>query len=257
MNYCRKDSFITHRAFCDALAEESARLSAATNSILGPNPNNNTTTTTATQHFHFEPQNRLSPPPLLPFSYHSHFRNPWGPPPHNPNPNSHTQQNQLLVHIKHEDETLHNIPLSSPLLYQDHKIPTMTSSPFGNDNLHVTIGPPPPLSATALLQKAAMMGGTMDHVGSTMAHLDMHAASSAWAAQRSTDGFTRDFLGLTGDQCNGGGDGGDDSGNGNMKELFSFTGGVTKFPAYDHDRNSMLRPRGFEFTETYSDWGNC
>jgi len=25
---CRKDSFITHRAFCDALAEESARLTA-------------------------------------------------------------------------------------------------------------------------------------------------------------------------------------------------------------------------------------
>ncbi|CAO2181558.1 unnamed protein product [Urochloa humidicola] len=40
--FCRRDSFITHRAFCDALAEETARLSAAsasnTMSMLPPAP---------------------------------------------------------------------------------------------------------------------------------------------------------------------------------------------------------------------------
>lgn len=36
----RKDSFITHRAFCDALAEESARiLSTSSSNLTNPNPN--------------------------------------------------------------------------------------------------------------------------------------------------------------------------------------------------------------------------
>ncbi|KAL1349520.1 hypothetical protein HN51_026034 [Arachis hypogaea] len=42
--FSRRDSFITHRAFCDALAEETARVNAASsinNSTLGANNNNN------------------------------------------------------------------------------------------------------------------------------------------------------------------------------------------------------------------------
>lgn len=36
---CRRDSFITHRAFCDALAEESAKAQTLGSSQLGnPNP---------------------------------------------------------------------------------------------------------------------------------------------------------------------------------------------------------------------------
>ncbi|KAI3449686.1 hypothetical protein Pfo_006351 [Paulownia fortunei] len=235
--FSRKDSFITHRAFCDALAEESARLSAATNSILAPNPNNITTT----QPFHFNPQNLPPPPSLLPFSsHHRDFRHPWDPPPQSHNPNS-------QVHIKHE--ALH-IPVSSPL-YQDRR--SLMTSPLGNLQVSTSL---PPLSATALLQKAASVGA-VGHVSSTMAHLDMHVAS-AW---QKSDRFTRDFLGLTGDQCGSGGGGGvgssgGGSGNGNVSELLSFTGAL-KFPAYDRDHNSLLKHHGFGFTETCSGWGNC
>ncbi|KAL7112997.1 hypothetical protein ACP275_04G035500 [Erythranthe tilingii] len=234
--FSRKDSFITHRAFCDALAEESARISAATNSIFPPNPN-----TTTQQYFHFEPQN-LHPPPLPPplhqFShYNSHISNQWGPP---------LPQNRLLVHIKHEDHedtdiinntttNNNNMPLISSPLYQNRSQMMMTSVPFGD--LHATTSGLPPLSATALLQKAATMGGgAMGQVSSTMAHLDMHvaAASSQWRKRSTgnTDGFTRDFLGLTaGDQCTSTTTA--SGGAGNMRELLSYTA------AYDH--NSALK----------------
>lgn len=234
--FSRKDSFITHRAFCDALAEESARLSAATNSIMPPNPN------FTTQPYLFNSQNLLAPPTVLPFSSHNrHFRNQWE---QNPNPNLSHAENQ--VHIKHE--SLH-IPLSSPL-YQDRSLIT---SPFGDFQVSTAL---PPLSATALLQKAATMGASVGgHVGSTMAHLDMHAAS-AW--QKTSDGLTRDFLGLTGEQCgnDGGGSSGGVGGNGNVRELLPFTGAV-KFSAYDRDHNSLLKHHGFGFTETCSGWSNC
>ncbi|KAL8548172.1 hypothetical protein ACS0TY_007480 [Phlomoides rotata] len=222
--FSRKDSFITHRAFCDALAEESARLSAVTNSLLPPNPN---TTATTTQPFHFTTQDLSTPPPLLPFSVR--FQNPWTPP-----------ENHNQVNIK--NETLH-IPISSSPLYQDG---TLMTPPFGNLHVSTTL---PPLSATALLQKAATMGAATGHTESTMVHLDMHAAS-AW--HKSSDGLTRDFLGLTGDQ---GGSGGS-SGDGMVRELLPFTGGV-KFPAYDRDHNYVFKHQGFGFTETCSGWSNC
>ena len=41
VDLCRRDSFITHRAFCDALAEESARNHRPPNPINGNNNNNN------------------------------------------------------------------------------------------------------------------------------------------------------------------------------------------------------------------------
>ncbi|KAL0459486.1 UNVERIFIED_CONTAM: protein indeterminate-domain 12 [Sesamum latifolium] len=175
--FSRKDSFITHRAFCDALAEESARLSAATKSIFlptlitSPPPPPNPSISTPRRR-----RRRRSP-----FSHHRHafLRNPLDPPPQNLDPDSHSE-NQ--AHIKHE--ALHIIPTSSPLLYQDF-------SPLCR-NLHLSTTQLPPLSATALLQKAASLGA-VGHAGSTMAHLDMHVAS-AWQ-KSSDDRFTRTFLG--------------------------------------------------------------
>ncbi|XP_045804609.1 zinc finger protein MAGPIE-like [Trifolium pratense] len=38
--FSRRDSFVTHRAFCDALAEETARINGSTNSLLGMGGNN-------------------------------------------------------------------------------------------------------------------------------------------------------------------------------------------------------------------------
>ncbi|KAK4441643.1 protein indeterminate-domain 12 [Sesamum alatum] len=227
--FSRKDSFITHRAFCDALAEESARLSAATHSIFA---NNN-----ANPHsFHFNPHYPLPPPrppppSFLPFSSHNrHFPNPWDPP-QNPNPTSHPQDQ--LVHIKHE--ALH-IPISSsssPPLYQERTL-MMTSPALGSAAL-------PPLSATALLQKAAAVGH-VGHVSSTMAQLDM-----AW---QKNDRFTRDFLGLAGEQCGGGGGSGG-NGNNNVREVLHFS-------RYEDEESLLKHQQGFGYGETCTEtWGNC
>ncbi|KAL2556786.1 Protein indeterminate-domain 12 [Forsythia ovata] len=264
--FSRKDSFITHRAFCDALAEESTRISA--NSILtaaaevAPPPTNPNG-----QHYHLRQQSP-PPPPLYHFSsqqlhlqnppFHTPL-NPWNPP-QNPKPS----QNQL--HIK--PETTHIPMISSPFYQEFHK--NLMASPFRNVQVSAqseasTTASVAPLSATALLQKAATVGAhSIGHVNSTMTQLDMgtigHVTTtraeppeylafvagnlSTW---QKCDGLTRDFLGLTGDQCGGGGGA---NGNGNGTDLLSFTGGV-EFSTYDHDQ-SLLKHQAFEFAEPYN-----
>ncbi|KAI6684275.1 hypothetical protein NL676_030188 [Syzygium grande] len=56
--FSRKDSFVTHRAFCDALAEESARLSASQLTTSDPN--------VPLHHQHLHPPPALFPLPLPP-----------------------------------------------------------------------------------------------------------------------------------------------------------------------------------------------
>ncbi|XP_057507630.1 protein indeterminate-domain 12-like [Actinidia eriantha] len=235
--FSRKDSFVTHRAFCDALAEESARLSA--------NQFGNTTTTTTTTNptpntnFHLHPPHyHHQPPPLFPFQnpqqIHISLNHPWDPPPQNPNPS--LTQNQLTHHIK--PETIH-LPLPSPQL---------SSSPFFQT--------PPPnsamsshLSATALLQKAATVGAqSVGHLASTMTGVSPEYLGFASTWQKS-DYLTRDFLGLTGDQCGGGGGSGGGDANVNMRNMLTFTGGVD-FPttAYERD-HTLLKAQGFGFAE--------
>ncbi|CAK9136176.1 unnamed protein product [Ilex paraguariensis] len=273
--FSRKDSFITHRAFCDALAEESARLSA--NSTL-------TTITNPTgQTFHLQPQTPFS---VFPFTtqhqqeeHHHHFpnpqthislNNPWDHSPQNPNPNP----NQ--VHIK--PETIH-LPMSLPF-YQDPPQSTLKSlmtSPF--QNLHVSTQPTsntattPHLSATALLQKAATLGAqTVGQVPSTATQLDIstmgHLSTRIsqeylsftpenFVTWQKSDRLTRDFLGLTGDHQRGGGGNGNVDVNVNVRNLLSFTGDV-EFPTYDRD-HSLLKHQSFGFTEPAASetWGNC
>ncbi|XP_073049046.1 protein indeterminate-domain 12-like [Primulina eburnea] len=182
--FSRKDGFITHRAFCDALAQESARLSAAT--LPPPSPNNALPFRNLD---HYETP--LPHPPLLPLaSHHCHNipLNSWDPPPHNP---------ESTHFIK--PETLY-IPFSFSTLYQEQNVMT---SPL--ENLHVSFSGS--LSATALLQKAATMSVAEGHTGSNMAHLDMmhmHHAGTAPGIWKNSDNTTRDFLGLKEDQCGGG-----------------------------------------------------
>ncbi|XP_050365575.1 protein indeterminate-domain 12 [Argentina anserina] len=142
--FSRKDSFITHRAFCDALAEESARISASQLAIA---------TATQTSLFPFPDHTHFTNPPSLPFTTLS----PWDPS-QNPNPN--TTQNPFHHHIKPE-QTYHHFPLN-PTLFQDTPSPQqkpLITSPF--HNLHVStqqnssVATSGHLSATALLQKAA------------------------------------------------------------------------------------------------------
>ncbi|PPS14334.1 hypothetical protein GOBAR_AA06234 [Gossypium barbadense] len=95
------------------------------------------------------------------------------------------------------------------------------------------------MSATALLQKAATVGGNM---------------AAAW--QKSSNHFTRDFLGLTGDQHQHHG-----SGNGNanvsmnMREVLTYAGGV-ELQQFERD-HSLLKPQGSGFDEPASEtWGD-
>ncbi|KAL3531300.1 hypothetical protein ACH5RR_010622 [Cinchona calisaya] len=270
--FSRKDSFITHRAFCDALAEESARLSA--NSIL-------TSATTNLQLLHPNPPT-TNPSSLSPFPFPTHqpptrisLNQPtWLDPSQNPN-----QQ----IHIK--PETI-QIPISSPF-YQEppptHKR-IVPSPPF--QTLHDG-GGVHHLSATALLQKAATLGAhSVGHVNSTMTQLHMSpvghvtngispeytaslfTSGNLAASWQKNDRLTRDFLGLTAhhQSCGGGNGNVNANANGNidvnvnvnMRGVLSFSGSV-EFPAYDRDL-SQLKHQSFGFAEPAASsgaWGNC
>lgn len=295
--FSRKDSFITHRAFCDALAEESARLSAnavllaATSAAATTNPNlfhlNDAQTTPATTLSSLFPFPILQQNPPSP-THHISLNHPnWldFQTPQNPIP---SQCHPQLLNIKPENLRL---PISSPFLYQEPPPPppthkrTISSFPFQTLNdatgLHH-------LSATALLQKAAALGAhSLGHVNSTMTQLDMMGhvtnnngippeypsfTSGNFSAWQKSDRLTRDFLGLTGDHqsCGGGGSGGSvNNGNGNgnidvnvnvnMRGVLSFTGSV-EFPTYERDL-SVLKHHSYGFGEPAAAvseaWGNC
>ncbi|KAK9684843.1 hypothetical protein RND81_10G236500 [Saponaria officinalis] len=165
--FSRKDSFITHRAFCDALAEESARLS--TNPFSNPM---------------FPPPQSMPPPPPPPFPTVSTTQNPshlfpfpsssspspWDPSPQNPNNNNNNPHHHLLHHIKTEINHHFSPPpqppppqqppppsfFQPPPLFSSSK--GMMSSPFTSDTNTITAHF---LSATALLQKATAVGATL------------------------------------------------------------------------------------------------
>ncbi|XP_078164661.1 protein indeterminate-domain 12-like [Carex rostrata] len=207
--FSRRDSFITHRAFCDALAEESARaISTATPLTLPHNPH-------ATQSALFHHQT-LEPSPLNPTSLqvqmqaHSHLQ-------HNSNVPS-----WLNYHMDH-------LPSAQTIYMQENNIqsPSPVGIPTGTSiSSH--------MSATALLQKAAQMGAALSkptyqgHMASLSTsttssstnvaglglssnqtlirdamlrnHLSSHYESGledgGHGGGNGSDGMTRDFLGL-------------------------------------------------------------
>ncbi|KAJ6812849.1 protein indeterminate-domain 11-like [Iris pallida] len=202
--FSRRDSFITHRAFCDALAEESAKAippQLQTPLLFSHHEPTHESLDQQQQHFHStmapEMMNISSSAWLLPTSIDHHS-------------SEHTTTSNMYSH---------NIDDSSnalPLQLANYQAPAS-----------------PHLSATALLQKAAQMGATMsrpDRNGQMAAHTigfshDTATATTAAAAalqermmmapplsfdQREYcglvrrndqeggggDGLTRDFLGL-------------------------------------------------------------
>ncbi|XP_021770291.1 protein indeterminate-domain 12-like [Chenopodium quinoa] len=274
--FSRKDSFITHRAFCDALAEESARLSTNpfANPILPP-----------PQPPPFSTQNPNSS--LFPFitsSSMSHSSSPWDPNPQNPNPNP-------LIHIKTENPHFSTPPpfFQPPSIFTNQSKSLLTSLPFTSSDTSA-MSSAHFLSATALLQKAttvgavgnntmsAMMNG-FDELGAMSRHmgppttdemssvLPPHSSSSTntnstnaatttptdhpnnadhftamlntW--RKNNDGMTRDFLGLTaGDYNTNAGGGGGFNGDEVVGNMLKFTGGLQygMTAPYDRDNSS-------------------
>ncbi|XP_058745987.1 protein indeterminate-domain 12 [Vicia villosa] len=230
----RKDSFITHRAFCDALAEESARMSMSANQLSNTNTNS-----LAQSLFLFQnQQNHIT----------------WDPPQQNPNPSN------LHHNIKPESQTFPH----SFLHHTTTKTNIMSSSPF-----HVSTQQPssnattsPHLSATALLQTAANVGATAitgHHTSqlsmgefTSVTHLDSvdHYINNLRGFRKNDEGLTRDFLGLTN---TGRGHGGSVD----VKDMLTFTGGV------EYEQNMMFKSQqGFGFfgtttTSVPESWGNC
>ncbi|CAI8608001.1 unnamed protein product [Vicia faba] len=167
--FSRRDSFITHRAFCDALAEESARV--ITNKTI---PHLPSTQSPSSSHHHHHMIN-------LQTQFNNHT--------HNHNHNQHQEQQEIhhnfpllkkeQQHQQHQSFNLSEIP---PWLGPPPNVGEISSSIFSqtqqenpNPNLAHVHGPTlppyqtvpsPHMSATALLQKAAQMGATMNRTGS-------------------------------------------------------------------------------------------
>lgn len=259
----RKDSFVTHRAFCDALAEESARLSASQLTTIDPN--------IPVHHHQLHPPPTLFPlPPLLsnqPPQPTTHVSlNPNWDPPQNPS-------YPPRVHVKPEFLRFQVPPLSSQpqLIFQEpasHKV--MISSPF--QTLHsVAAGASAHLSATALLQRATTMGAaatsaighhhhhsarSASHIASLSAGADYGGPSippvlikglaasplESLGAWRKSDGLTRDFLGLTG-EVNAG------SGRVNVGDLLGFSKGMELQQAYEREQSASKIRDGFGFAD--------
>ncbi|WCJ39513.1 Protein indeterminate-domain 11 [Euphorbia peplus] len=161
--FSRRDSFITHRAFCDALAEESSR--AITGVGVQQNP------LLITSHHHQQQQQQQQQQPPLPSNINLQI------PQFNPQDFHHTFSLKKEQPDQQNFTTLRpDLPpwLSPPLdhshhLHQDLSSTTTTTS---NSNPNPNLGPTlphyqtlvqssPHMSATALLQKAAQMGATM------------------------------------------------------------------------------------------------
>ncbi|KAK9131211.1 hypothetical protein Sjap_011698 [Stephania japonica] len=188
--FSRRDSFITHRAFCDALAEESARAMTA-NPLLIPSQTSTTPTvlphlnlhnsqfinTTTTHHHHQDLQPitfkreqqqhqlqqhqqqmnlRSSSAELPPWLSCTPIMGPGpgpGPPPHIDlySPRL-IHDHQEFSHQSHESSSTLQNPHHFHQQQQQQQQPSLAS---------------PHMSATALLQKAAQMGATMSKPSSS------------------------------------------------------------------------------------------
>lgn len=212
--FSRRDSFITHRAFCDALAEESARTITANpsaNTLLSSQPS------TSTVH---GPSTQINLQAQFPNLFNSTETSTHS------NSNINTQDLQAFPLKREQQQEQQNFnlrpdippwlalvgagpgpPTSSSLNHLDISssiFPTrldyesshsQASMPNGNPHLpspflHTAS---PHMSATALLQKAAQMGATMSKPSSSSSSIfrphQVHLAANSTVSADSTAGF--------------------------------------------------------------------
>ncbi|KAF8671004.1 hypothetical protein HU200_050282 [Digitaria exilis] len=200
--FSRRDSFITHRAFCDALTEESSKAISLNAAMAAAPP----------QHHH---PMLFSPPPQM---------------------MQHQVQADLAALHHHHQEVMQPPPPHCnyamkpemppwPSMTYDHPLMQPLCNAAAAAQSSATSAPPPPppqmpaasahLSATALLQKAAQMGATMSGAGG--AHYTTQMAGLNAQQQTATDGGvmagglarTASSHGRGGEDGGGGGGGGD------------------------------------------------
>ncbi|KAK9280932.1 hypothetical protein L1049_003823 [Liquidambar formosana] len=179
--FSRRDSFITHRAFCDALAEESARGAIPTNPLL----TSQQPAGTSTSHMNLPPQFNMS------HDFHAfsmkkeqqHFTSvrpevpPWlaaGPPPPPPPPIDLSSSIFTTTRLD-QDLRVHENPINPPIV--GPTLPPYHPTP-----------PSPHMSATALLQKAAQMGASMSKTCSSRPH-PAHVSANSDSSANNTTGF--------------------------------------------------------------------
>lgn len=286
MKQNRKDSFVTHRAFCDALAQESARLNS--NHFSHTVDHYSFFPFASTQHDQQQQQQQhfFSNSPPNPMTHISLTL----PNSQNPNPNfiSHIPlDTKNEINSDHHFQIPIHISSSSPLIFPDTTSTTKVLLSSPHQNPHVTTNQSMSKSnptttsahqsATALLQKAATIGITtantaqqtrsmthmvgfgIDELGSVVSHgnIDsvMRDTSVEFLSDLSTwhngDRLTRDFLGLTGDN-NG-------AVNVNVKDVLNYASGVDfNHDQFEHElrNHSLLKPQAFGFAEAASQaWG--
>ncbi|KAL9250509.1 indeterminate-domain 12-like protein [Drosera capensis] len=254
--FSRKDSFITHRAFCDALAAENAKVLANPQPLIQP------FTTT------LNPSQNPSPLPQL-FSFS--------------NPNHHNLKQPIMPEILAVQRNQQSSRLPPPPSSSTSASNTLLPSPYAT-LIHNTSGScnvsmsSAHLSATALLQKACAIGhvvsstpsngisildglvvGSLGHVADDIISTGrlMGDIGTRW---RRDDSLTRDFLGLTSESIYSGRSNvkcGDDRGNVNVsmnvEDMLKYAGGVgfgdTRKDTYietDHQANMViLKPQRF------------
>jgi hypothetical protein len=184
---CRRDSFITHRAFCDALTEESAKAIGLNAMQAAP-----------AHHallFSSQPESVMQQhQELASFQQDQH---------HHHQEVMQSQPQQLQQHLSYAMKTEMSPWPAMPYDGQHPLLQPLCNAAAAQSL--VTSGPPPSaasahLSATALLQKAAQMGATISSAGAGGAHYTQMAGATVSSGAPGSATFGLGPAGLTAQQ---------------------------------------------------------
>ncbi|KAI7743391.1 hypothetical protein M8C21_003574 [Ambrosia artemisiifolia] len=211
--FSRKDSFITHRAFCDPVTQENSRM-ASFAMIQNPNPNPNLNfqndLTMMNNGVRF-----INPNPgmksMLPIWLHQSDNYPLenstiissllGSTSSNNN-NGGILSSEMMQWLSRSQEPTENITqLPLGFCLKEEQDNNYQLNPLYNNYTGCPPPPLPPMSATAILQKASVMGPTSDGMmnnGNVMMRMmaGLTEKSGAVNVDSGEGGLTRDFLGV-------------------------------------------------------------